>query len=178
VLSLEEGPTSAEPLLDGDMIRIAAVVGSLVLLGLLRVAYGILRSGRAAQAASLPGAGERRVHPERRAVALDQAARRHAVGGARRHQRDVAERVAHPLVALPAVGGVVTADVDPGRRHLPRDPRDDLLGPPGQDAQASVGALLQLAKAAVQEGQPRSAGRAAEHVVEDEQRQHLVRTGR
>jgi hypothetical protein len=46
VLSFEEGPPSPEPLLDGDLVLIAAVVGSLVLLGLLCVAYGILRSRR------------------------------------------------------------------------------------------------------------------------------------
>ena len=57
---------------------------------------------------------------------------------------------------------------------LPRDARHDVLGAAGQHPQPAVGALLELAQAAVEEGQARRPGRAAQDVVEHEQRQDLV----
>ncbi len=129
---------------------------------------------RAPQPAGAPGAGVGRVDLVRRAVVLDERPRRHAVRRPGRDQRHVAERRPDPLVPRPAVGRRVRADVHAGGTGVARHPWHDLLRRPGQHAQPSVGALVQLAQAAVEEGQARGAGRAAQRVVEDEQRQHVV----
>lgn len=63
MLSFEEGPPVADPLFEADLFLVAfALVGSLVLLGFLFVAYSILRSYRAAKRAGLdPFASEAQV---------------------------------------------------------------------------------------------------------------------
>ena len=63
MLSLEQGPPVADPLFEVDLFLVAfAIVGSLILLGFLFVAYSIFRSYRAARRAGLdPFASEAQV---------------------------------------------------------------------------------------------------------------------
>jgi hypothetical protein len=110
------------------------------------------RRRRAVQAAGLPGAGERRVDLERRAVGLDEGAGRDAVRRAGRDQRHVAERLPDPLVALRPYGAwslLTCTPVAPTSRAT----RGTTCSGGRSGPAAAVGALLELAQAAVEERQ-------------------------
>ncbi len=122
-----------------------------------------------------PDPVERGVDLERRAVALGHPARGHRVRRPGADQRDVSQCVVDSLVAGPAVGAVIGADVHRGRAHFPGHGGHHVLRlAPAHDQPAAVLAQLgiQRAQSPIHEGDPRRAGRLAQHVVQDEQRRH------